>query len=117
VSRTDTIYYGSNAPQRLAVTLQEEDARTLTVDLSAYCGMEDVEIDSASWNVLDNATNVGLSGITTGTKTTAGLVTASESGEANIQCSVVLDNGELVIFVFRVICNDPEPIRLNDYRC
>lgn len=117
MSRTDTIYYGSNALQRLAVTLQKEDARTLTVDLSAYCGIEDAEIDSAAWSVLDNATNVGLSGITTGTQTTAALVTASESGEANIQCSAVLDNGELLIFVFRVISNDPEPIQLNDYRC
>ena len=117
MSRTDTIYAGTNVPQTRAIVLQKEDARPLTVDLSAYCGIEDTEIDSASWSVLDNATNLGLSGVTTGTKVTQALVTASESGEANIQCSTVLDNGELLIFVFHVISNDPEPILLNDYRC
>lgn len=116
MSRTDTIYYGSNCPQRLAVTLQKEDARPLAVDLSAYCGMEGTTVDSASWDVLDNATHLAISGVTTGTKVTQALVTASESGEANIQCSTVLDNGELLIFVFRVISNDPEPTNLYDYR-
>lgn len=118
MSRTDTIYVGSNLTDiQRSIQMQKQDARILTVDFSPYCGIEGVELETVDWAILDNATNLDLTGEITSGYVTSSIVTASESGEASIQCSAVLDNGEQLILLFRVCVIDPEPILTNDYRC
>ncbi|HKY21292.1 MAG TPA: hypothetical protein VJM31_08740 [Vicinamibacterales bacterium] len=109
MSRLDTIYVGSNLTATTRpVSLVLGDIRQLTVDAGAYCGIEDTEIDSATWGLVEPDGVVTLGSSATSTKTTACPVTAVTAGVQVVQASLVFDNGEVQIFLFRCDVTDPD---------
>ena len=104
-----TLYIGSNVEQKTKpVQFELEDAKSLTIDLSAYCGIEGCTIISAAWSLLDPTPSVTLGTPTTTTKRTACLVTSADTGIGLVQVACTMSNGELIIQFFRCEVMDSE---------
>lgn len=104
-----TLYVGTNVEQKVKpVRFELDDVRLLTLDFSAYCGIEGTLINSATWTVIDNSEQVTVGTVTTGTKTTECLITAADTGIAVIQVTTSFDNDEVLIHLFRCEVIDPE---------
>jgi hypothetical protein len=111
-----TLYVGTNQTQRVKpVLMAEDEAQTLTVDLSAYCSMEETEIVSARWANLGAGTSASIGTPTTGTKTTTALVTVADGGDSEIQVSILLDNAEVLVFQFSLVNSDAYIAERTDY--
>lgn len=104
----DTLYFGPNQSIRTKpVNFLLDEERVLTIDLSAYCGIEGALIVAANWGALDNGEEVSIATPSTTTKTTSALVTAGDTGLGRIQVAVQMDNSEVILFVFRCHVTDP----------
>lgn len=111
-----TLYVGTNQTQRVKpVLMAEDEAQTLTVDLGAYCGIEETEIVTAAWRHLGAGSSASIGTPTTGSKTTTALVTVADSGDSEIQVSILLDNAEVLVFQFNLVNSDAYIAERTDY--